>query len=516
MKQKHIAIFGPTGYIGTRMIIQLYNMDCKVSLFSRTVRKLDYIQDECVFLNSTNPNVCIVEQLLEEKELDNIAEALKGVDVVYYLVHSLYILEKQNFMNQDNQLAALIAKASTKASVKQIIYLGGLGVNKPDFPISEHLLSRQDTANYLRANHNCVTEFRAGVIIGAGSSSFEIIRSLGTKLPFIPQLYGKEGSCQPIFVDDVIEYLTHAILNPKYFNQIAEIGSKDILTYSKMIQIFSSTILDRQLIMVPLPLFNRLLTPYILSKIISRMTNMPSLLIERLIEGMHSAAIIDKYPIEKIDPNHPITIKSFEESIKIATRRTEKAMYQSVWSTPYELSVLNAEKKKQFLQMDSKEIEGMLYEEYSKKIELKNIDDIFNRIKDIGGSTGYYSPLWMWKIRGFIDNILGGRGLSSNKRDSSLLRVGNRIDFWVVTYYKNYKHYKVLRLKANMITPGNAWLQFTITTSKKNDSAVLSLKAYFEPSGIGGYLYWYSLYFIHKYIFKAMVNNITNINDKKI
>lgn len=508
MQQQHIAIFGPTGYIGTKMIIELYNMGHKISLFSRSVRKLDYVHDECYFLKDKEPRICVVEQHLHEGEFEHITESLKGVDVVYYLVHSLYILEKENFTSQDNQLASLIAKASAKAGVKQIIYLGGLGVDKPDYPISEHLLSRQDTANYLRAEHECVTEFRAGVIIGAGSSSFEIIRSLGTKLPFIPQLYGREGICQPIFVDNVIEYLIHALLNPNYFNRIAEIGSENVLTYSKMIQIFAETILNKNLIILPMPLFNRLLTPYILSRIISRMTNMPSLLIERLLEGMHSYAVIGNYPIEKIDPNSPIKTKNFKEAIKIATKRTEKAMYQSVWSTPYELSVLNAEKKKQFLQMSSKEIEGMLFEEYSAIIEVKDIDRVFNKIKDIGGTTGYYSPKWLWQIRGFIDIILGGRGLNPNKQDATLLRVGNRIDFWVVSHYKNLPYQKSLRLKAHMITPGDAWLQFTINTSKQKDNAVFTLRAYFEPSGIGGYLYWYSLYFIHKYIFKEMVKNI--------
>jgi len=509
MKQKHIAIFGPTGYIGTKMSIDLYNMGHKISLFTRTARKLDYLQNENFFLNHKNPNICIVEQFLEE-ELDNIAEALQGVDVIYYLVHSLYT-EKQNFMDRDNQLATLVAKAATQASVKQIIYLGSLGVNKPDFPISEHLLSRQETANHLRANHSCVTEFRAGVIIGEGSSSFEIIRTLGAKLPFIPQLYGKEATCQPIFVDNVIEYLTHALLNSNYFNQIAEIGSKEILTYPKMVQIASSTISNRALKIVPLPLVNRFLTPYILSKIISRMINMPSLLIERLLEGMNSLSIIDKYPIEKVDPNHHITIKSFEESIQIAIQRTEQSMYPSVWCMPYDLSILNAEKKEQFLQIDPKKIEGMLNEEYSKEIDFKDMDAVFNKIKDIGGSRGYYSPLWMWKARGYIDNIFGGRELTPYKRDSSLLKVGDRVDFWVVSYYENNKHYKALRLRADMLSPGNSWLQFTITASKERNTAILTLKAYFEPFGISGYLYWYSFFFVHKYIFKEMVNNITNL-----
>lgn len=508
LMKKHIAIFGPTGYIGGRMVNNLYNEGHRLTLFSRSIRKLSYLQDDCFLLNHKDTNICIVEQFLEEQYFEDIVASLAGVDVVYYLVHSLYIDEKSNFLNKDNELATLIAKASTKAGVKQIIYLGGLGVEKADFPLSKHLLSRQETADYLRANHQCVTEFRAGVIIGPGSSSFEIIRSLGTKLPFLPTLPGKEGLCQPIFVDDVMSYLMYALLNPTYYNQIAEIGSKDVLPYAKMIEIFALSIKEKNLKTLPLPWVNRLLTPSFLSRIIGHMTGMPYLLIERLLEGMHSLAIVDAHPIEAIDPHSPIVPLSFEESIKIATERTEDAIFQSVWATPYELSVLNAERKKQFLHLDSKEIEGMLYEAYSQKIEVEDIERIFQKIKNIGGATGYYSPRWLWEIRGFIDKLLGGAGLSPTKRNSSLLRVGDRIDFWVVTYYKNWKHHKILRLKADMKTPGNAWLQFNIQTSKQKDEAILTLKAYFEPSGIGGYLYWYSLYFIHKYIFKIMVKRI--------
>jgi len=508
MMKKHIAIFGPTGYIGGRMVNNLYNEGHRLTLFSRSIRKLSYLQDDFFLLNHKYANICIVEQFLEEKYFNEIVASLEGVDVVYYLVHSLYIDEKSSFINKDNELATLVAKASCKAGVKQIIYLGGLGVDKPDAPLSKHLLSRQETADYLRANHPCVTEFRAGVIIGAGSSSFEIIRSLGMKLPFLPKLPGKEGLCQPIFVDDVMAYLIYALLNPNYYNQIAEIGSKDVLPYAKMIEIFSLIIREKQLKTFSLPIVNRLLTPSFLSRIISHMTTMPYLLIERLLEGMHSLAIVDKYPVEVIDPDSPIVPLSFEESIIEATKRTEQAIFQSVWVTPYELSVLNAERKKQFLNLDSKEIEGMLYEAYSQKIDVDDIERIFQKIKNIGGVTGYYSPRWLWEIRGLIDKLFGGAGLSPTKRNSSLLRVGDRIDFWVVTYYKNWKYHKILRLKADMKTPGNAWLQFTIQTSKQKDEAILTLKAYFEPSGISGYLYWYSLYFIHKYIFKIMVKRI--------
>ena len=507
MDKKHIAVFGPTGYIGTKMVIELYNLGHQLSLFSRQIRKLSFLQDDCVLLHSTEPRICIIEQFLEAQYLEQLTHNLQGVDIVYYLVHSLNAHDG-NFRNMDNDLADLVAKAATTVGVQQIIYLGGLGIDALESPLSHHLKSRQETADHLRMHHRCVTEFRAGVIIGAGSASFEIIRNLGTKLPFLPQLPGVEGKCQPIFVDDVISYLIHAIENEKYYNQIAEIGSDDVFSYSQMLQKFSLTVHNKKLRYLPLPIVNRLLSPPVIAWFAARMTSLPYVLIEPLIEGMNSLAIIHDYPVKLIDSNPPVEPKNFEESAKIAIKRLETGVMDSIWSIPYELSVLNAKHKKQFLYFNSKEIEGMLYEEYSEIINSNEVDAVFETIKSIGGSTGYYSPRWLWEVRGIIDRLLGGTGLVPYKRNSSLLRVGTRIDFWVVTFYKNKHNEKILRLKANMLTPGSAWLQFVIKHPDADDKAVFTLRAYFEPSGVWGYLYWYSLYFIHKFIFKEMVKNI--------
>jgi uncharacterized protein YbjT (DUF2867 family) len=505
--KQHIAVFGPTGYIGTKLIIELYNTGYRLSLFSRSIRKLSYLQDDCTLLSYQDTRVCIIEQFLEEQNFDQLCDSLQGVDAVYYLVHSLGV-EKNDFLNKDNELAAFVAKAASVAGVKQIIYLGGLGVDSLETPLSKHLKSRQLTGDYLRRYHDCVTEFRAGVIIGAGSASFEIIRSLGIKLPFIPSFYQPEGLCQPIFVDDVIAYLNYALFNQQYYNKIAEIGSEDIFKYSEMVKIFAKMIAHKNLQTIPLPLINRLFTPQVISWFITGMTQMPYILVERLIEGMSCNAIIDKYPVSAIEEIPHIKPLNYYDSIRIATIRTEGEIINSVWSTPYEISVLNAKQNKQFLYLSSKEIDGMLYEEYSKKVKVDEIGLIFETIKDIGGKKGYFSPKWLWSVRGFIDKIIGGPGLSSYKVSKKFIRVGSKIDFWVVTYYKDWRYEKILRLKAKMKAPGNAWLQFTLKTSQNKEDAVFTLRAYFEPSGIFGYLYWYSLYFIHKFIFRTMVNNI--------
>ena len=505
---KHIGIFGPTGYIGTRLIIDLYNQGYKLSLFARNIRKLSYLQqNDCTLLSFQEPRVCVIESFLEEKNFNTLCQNLQGIDTVYYLVHSLGTQEN-DFLIQDNKLASLVARAASRVNVKQIVYLGGLGVDLSYAPLSKHLKSRQETGNHLRRHHACVTELRAGVIIGAGSASFEIIRSLGMKLPFLPLLHQREGLCQPIFVDDVIAYLKHVLLNNIYYGKIAEVGSDNVLSYGDMVKIFAKTIVHKNLQRIPLPIFSRLLTSNLLSFIIAKMTQMPYLLVRSLIEGMSCDAVVDKYPINKIDPLVTIRPLCYRDSIRIAMVRTEGRMINSVWSTPYESSVMNAQHQKQFISLSSKEIEGMLFEEYSRHIGVEQISCVFDNIKDIGGDRGYFSPKWLWSIRGFIDKLLGGPGLSSYKVDKNYIKVGSRIDFWVVTYYRDWTYEKTLRLKAKMKSPGHAWLQFSIKTSKDKQDAVLSLKAYFEPIGIFGYIYWYSLYFIHKYIFRTMVNNI--------
>ncbi|HHD72616.1 MAG TPA: SDR family oxidoreductase [Epsilonproteobacteria bacterium] len=504
---KHIAIFGPTGYIGTKMLINLYNEGHRLSLFSRNIRKLSFLQDECMLLISKEPRICVIEQFLEARYLKQVTDALMGVDVIYYFIHSLN-MNKGNFTNKDNQLAELIAKAANAAGVQQIIYLGGLGVDTPEAPISPHLKSRQETAEHFRMYHPCVTEFRAGVIIGAGSASFEIVRNLGTKLPFLPQLPGYQGLCQPIYVNDVACYLAHALCNPLYYNQIAEIGSEDIFRYSEMLEAFAWISQHKKLKTLPLPLINKLLTPSVIAWFAARMTPLPYVLIEPLVEGMHSLAIVGDHPVERVDPGVSIVPIPFKEAVFLALERLETGTMDSVWSIPYELSVFNAEHKKQFLHFTSKEIEGMLYEECSRAIGVDEMSSVFECVKQIGGKTGYYSPRWLWEARGFIDKLFGGPGLSPSRRRPDLLRVGDRLDFWVVTFYKNTPDEKILRLKAKMLSPGNAWLQFVVKRSPTDHESLFNLRAYFEPSGIWGYVYWYSLYFIHKFIFKEMAENI--------
>ena len=509
--RKHIAIFGPTGYIGTKIVMELYNRGYILTLFTRNLRKLFYLQDDCELLTNKSTHVCLVEVEIKKSNYDVIKNSLEGVDAIYYLVHSLNIANG-NFLNQDNDMAELVASAAKEANVEQIIYLGGLGVDRPNHPLSEHLKSRHETGEYLRKGHPNVTEFRAGVIVGEGSASFELIRSLGIKLPLIPALGKNEGYCQPIFVNDVIDYLLYALLNPKYYDKIAEIGSDEVLHYSDIVKIYAQTVNHNYLNSIIIPFASVVLRPPLISWFASRMSGMPYILVYRLIEGAYCDAVVHNYPISRIDPDSPIKPLSFRESLLIAANRCETGYINSTWSTPFEYSVLNFNTKKQFLQLSSQEIDGLIHDEFMRTIPAEDMNKVFEKIKSIGGKNGYYSTRWLWEVRGFIDMLMGGPGLNNCVRPATkLLRVGDHIDFWVVTYYKNAPNHKVLRLKANMKTPGNAWLQFSINRLEGSPNAQVIMRPYFDPSGIFGHMYWYSLYFIHKIIFNQMIENIVKI-----
>ncbi len=359
--QRHIAIFGVTGYIGTKTLIELYNRGDRITLFARNVRKLHYLNDEFELLQAKGTTLCIVETAIEDQHYDLIRDALRGVDAVYYLVHSLNI-DHGSFLNKDNHMADLVATAADEAKVKQIIYLGGLGSDTQDTPLSKHLQSRHETGDHLRSFHQAVTEFRAGIIIGEGSASFELIRSLGTKLPLIPDLGKKEGYCQPIFVNDVIAYLLHALLDPRYYGKIAEIGCNEVVHYSEMIKVYARSVNKRHIVSISLPFVDVLLTPGVISWFASRLSGMPYILIYRLVEGTYSHAIVHDLPVKAIDPLSTISPLPLEEAMKIAAQRSEEGFINSLWSTPYELSVLNKERKKQLLSLGSQETDGLIYD----------------------------------------------------------------------------------------------------------------------------------------------------------
>jgi len=498
-----IAIFGSNGYVGKRLTRALYNEGYKLILFSRNVRNLEYLNANNPFFNDIKPNICVVEQELHISYFDEIVENLEGIDIVFYLIHSLKE-KKEDYRQKDNDLASLVAMASTKAGVKQIIYLGGFG-DKSDTELSPHLLSRQETAEYLRKYHNNVTEMRAGIIIGAGSMSFELIKSTAEFMPILPKIEN-EGKANITFVDDIIIALTKVIDNSEYFNKIAEIGSDEALTYSDMVKIYAKEILNKNIETINFPQF--LIRPSILAFVMSRISGIDSHMIKPLVESIYSDALMGKYKDTKLIPNPT----DYKTAIKIASKRMENCEIECKWNVPYEYSVFNLYRVKQFSTAFNQD--KLLKEEVKKVIPAEKVNQVFYNLKSLNyKGCGYFSPMWMWKTRAIIDRLIGGRGFGKRVIKPEDIKVGDTFDFWVVTYLKDTENEKLIRFKSSMKMPGVGWLQGKIT--KENDKYVFALTAYFLPTSSVSYVYWYSFFFVHKYIFDEMYNNILNCECEK-
>ncbi|MEA1919592.1 MAG: DUF2867 domain-containing protein [Campylobacterota bacterium] len=499
---KKIAIFGATGYIGLILTNRLVAQNIPLKLFVRNPRRLLHLQ--------SNPNVEICDIPLHVSQERSLENELYGCTQLYYLIHSMQS-DEENFEVSDREIAALVSRVAQKASVVQIIYLGALGLETPSHPLSLHLRSRQQTATILRSSGVSVSEIRAGIIIGAGSASFEIMRALGSKLPFIPRLDANTGQCHPIDVEDVILYLLDARGNPLYKDEIIEIGMQRSYSYDEMLVLFAQHVFNRPVTIRYVRFLAGLDLKYV-ARIIAFLSALPYELTYPLSQGMHSLAIKDKYDASaKGDIGiHPI---GFIESIKRASQFELERSVESFWSIPLKLQVLSKEKDI-YLYHDRMPPKGFLYERRIQEVKAVDIDSIFNEVKKIGGKRGYWSPLWMWKTRAFIDKMMGGPGLNIGRRtDANKIRVGERIDFWIVTDYFDTTNKKALSLKGRLRSPGDSWLRFALNPDEKGQW-YFSIRADFQPSGIFGYLYWYSLFFIHKYIFRTMIDSILEKSHK--
>ena len=496
MNLGRIAIFGATGYIGMLLSNELIQSETEIRLFVRNKKRLLYIRK--------SDNIKAYDYELKEENIELITSALEGVNVLYYLIHSTTSSD-ENFADKDYELAMIVSKASKLAKVGQIIFLGALGARSDS--LSVHLSSRHSTADMLRHDGQNVTELRTAIIIGAGSLSFEIIRVLAKKLPFLPKLKITSGLTQPIDVDDVLTFLIRAANNSRYYNAIVELGGEQI-SYNNLITLYSRTIFKIDMPIVEIGFLEKILTAKIISHIVVFLSSAPYSIIKPLIDGASADALSYDWHYRKIDPNAP-RLNDIPHMMRKAYAKEKRGEVESFWGIPSENQVLSSASEEAILK-DS----DIKKEIYRQKIDVDNFENIFNEILNIGGKHGYWSPSWMWKIRGFVDKLQGGPGLHGGRRTyRKEIRVGERIDFWIVSKVVNTDIMKQLRLKARMYSPGDSWLEFTLLND--NDEKSFTITAYFKPRGTHGKLYWYSLYFIHKYIFRAMLLKIISNSKEK-
>lgn len=471
--RKKLLITGASGYIGGRLLRSLENSGYDISCLAR---KPEYLKTK------VSKDVKIIKGDVLDKE--SLADALKGIHTAFYLIHSMGA--KEGFEEKDKQAASNFAEAAEKAGVKRIIYLGGLGDSEK--PLSTHLKSRQQTGEILRKGNVQVIEFRASVVIGTGSLSFEMIRALVEKLPVMTTPKWVYVDSQPIAISDLLKYLTQCIELRVRGNKIFEIGCKDIVSYGELMQEYGR---QRGLkrIIIPVPV----LTPWLSSLWLGLVTPIYARVGRKLIDSLKNPTIITDHTADKYFDIEPLSVS---EAIAQALEYEERQFYENRWSDS--LSSGDTLRSWGGVKFGTRIID-------SRTIEVKApVQKAFEPIKKIGGKTGWYYGDWLWRLRGFLDLLCGGVGVRRARRSYEDIRIGDVIDWWRV---EDYKENELLRLFAEMKLPGRAWLQLEV--GKKNDKTYITQTAIFDPIGLGGLVYWYALYPLHAIIFTGMLKKIS-------
>lgn len=469
-----VLVTGASGYVGGRLVPELMARGYDVRAMVRGSSE-EYAKRW--------PGVEIV--VADALHLDSLRAALEGVHTAYYLIHSL-LLGPAKFWEADLQAAANFRKAAEAANVKRIIYLGGLGDIQA--PLSRHLHSRIKVAEELARGRIPVTVLRAAVIIGSGSASYEIIEHLVKNLWIIPIPSWARHLCQPIGIRDVVKYLVGVLETPATTGEQLDIGGADVMTYAQMLRQFAS-LLARRRIFLPVPGKGIRFYAYLVSLI----TPVPAPITLCLMEGLASDVVCRDRAIRELIPFQPLT---FAQAIVNAMSRGEQDRVHTRWSDAYP---------------PAHELAVKLHEltappRYTVRYSLttaKRAPALFASICRIGGKRGWFHSNWMWRLRGVVDRLLLGVGSSRGRRSDSELAVNDVVDFWRV---EDIRPAARLLLRAEMLLPGRAWLEFTI---QPLDSVnVLSVTAYYDTHTVFGRLYWYLFLPFHHLIFANLIKQI--------
>jgi len=476
-----VLVTGATGYIGGRLVGELLNSGYRVRCMVRDPQRLQG--------RSWAQQVEIVAGDVLSPE--TLPPALSGVTLAYYLIHSM--MGGADFHEKDQRAARNFALAARDASVQRLVYLGGLG--DPQSELSEHLRSRQETGDALREAGIPVTEFRAAVIVGSGSLSFEMIRYLTERLPAMICPRWVYTRTQPISIHNVLAYLVAAMDTPECSGQIIEIGGADVVTYGGMMVGYARARgLKRW--MVPVPV----LTPRLSSYWVHLVTPIPAAMAQPLIQGLRNENVVQDDAARRIFPN--IQPMNYQSAVELALQQLDAGNVETAWSD----ALVTSQGDVQPVVLATQE--GMILEQRQVTISASP-HAAYRAFTGLGGERGWLYMNWAWRLRGALDRLVGGVGLRRGRRDPEELRVGDALDFWRV---EAVEEDRLLRLRAEMKVPGRAWLQFQVRPG--NDGCLLSQTAFFAPKGLSGLLYWYGLYPLHALIFSGMIRKIAQQAEK--
>lgn len=474
-----VLVAGASGYIGGRLLKELEKAGRPVRCLAR---RPEFLQTRVA------PSTEVVQADCLDRS--SLIPSMAGVHTAYYLVHSMG--SPGRFEAEDRQAAQNFADIARQCGIQRIVYLGGLG--NQDDALSAHLKSRHEVADILRSSGIPTIEFRASIVIGSGSLSFEIIRALVQRLPVMICPRWVEVKAQPIAVEDVVAYLVEALDLPLEQGAVFEIGGADQMSYGEIMQEYARQCgLHRWMIPVPV------LTPRLSSLWLGFVTPVYARIGRKLVDSMRNPTLVH-------DPSalavFSIKPRGLQASIQRALLNEDREFAFTRWSDA--LSSGGKPRSWGGVQFGTR-----LVDSRSAHVACSPAS-AFAPIQTIGGSRGWYFANFLWWLRGSLDLLVGGVGLRRGRRDPRALAVGDALDFWRVEAFEQDRQ---LRLAAEMKVPGRAWLQFEVEPD--NGGSVIRQTAIFDPAGLAGLLYWYTLYPVHRWIFSGMLRRIASAAERE-
>jgi uncharacterized protein YbjT (DUF2867 family) len=481
MPSPRSLVTGATGYVGGRLVPQLLDAGHTVRVMVRDERKA-----------RAHRWASDVEIAVGDGTSDaDVRAAMQDVDVLYYLLHS--IGTGDDFGRTERDMAQRFADAAKDAGVSRIVYLGGM--IPEDEELSEHLSSRGEVGDVLLASGVPTTVLQAGVVIGSGSASFEMLRYLTERLPVMVTPKWVDTRIQPIAIRDVLRYLVGSADMPPDVSRRFDIGGPEVLTYLDLMQRFAaiSGLPKRRVLRVPL------LTPGLSSHWIGLITPVPASLARPLVESLRNTVVAGDTDIRQYVPDPPEGLIDFDRSVELALTKIQDLDVPTSWS-----SAATAGAPAEGLPTDPEWAGGSLYKDERTREVDASPEHLWSVIEGIGGRNGWYSWPLAWRVRGVLDRIVGGPGLRRGRRNPRDLVVGDVVDFWRV---EETDDATFLRLRAEMRLPGLAWLEMQVG-STDGGTTTFHHRALFAPKGLLGQLYWWSIYPFHGIVFGGMQRNI--------
>ena len=475
-----VLVTGATGYVGGRLVPKLLEQGYSVRVLAREPHRLDGVP--------WHDDVEIIQGDLQVRA--DVARAVSAVDVVYYLVHSMS--SAGDFEVVERQVATLVAEEAKSAQVKRIVYLGGL---HPKGQLSRHLGSRKEVGEILLASGVPTIALQAGVIIGSGSASFEMIRHLTEILPAMPAPKWVRNKIQPIAIRDVLHYLVKSAELPPEINRAFDIGGPDVFRYFQLMNGYAKEAGLKERLILALPV----LTPWLASQWVNLVTPIPRSLAVPIIESLLHDAVMKNHDIDDVIPPPAEGLTGFRRSVELALVRMRSGEVETSWRNT---EVIGAPSDP--LPSDPEWAGHTVYTDSREVTVAAPTDELWKVVESIGGDNGWYSLPVAWAARGLLDKLVGGVGLRRGRRDPDKLLTGDALDFWRV---EKIERGSFLRLRAEMKLPGLAWLEFTVTPVGEEHST-LSQRAIFFPQGLGGRLYWFAVTPLHGIVFAGMARSM--------